>query len=76
MSKRDVERTLVRAFNMWQSASQLNFRRLANKNLNVDIIVKFGKRYHGDPYLFDGEGGTLAHAFYPGITNTGNLHDV
>ncbi|XP_046847539.1 matrix metalloproteinase-15-like isoform X2 [Xenia sp. Carnegie-2017] len=76
MSKRDVERTLVRAFNMWQSASQLNFRRLANKNLNVDIIVKFGKRYHGDPYLFDGEGGTLAHAFYPGITNTGLSGDI
>lgn len=56
---------------MWQSVAQLNFKKLKN-NRPADIIVLFRRAYHGDPYRFDGEGGTLAHAFYPGIRNTGS----
>ncbi|XP_028398599.1 matrix metalloproteinase-14-like isoform X2 [Dendronephthya gigantea] len=74
LSRADVDRTLVKAFKMWQSVTTLRFRRLSN-NRNADIIVRFGSYDHGDPYSFDGRGGTLAHGFYPG-SNTGLDGDI
>jgi hypothetical protein len=55
---------------MWKDASKLSFRRLADNDNNADIIIKFAVGRHGDPYAFDGKGGTLAHGYYPG-GNTG-----
>lgn len=36
--------------------------------------LRFEVRNHGDPDPFDGRGGTLAHAFYPGSSVSGNAH--
>ena len=51
---------------MWSAAS--NIRVTENPNANekdVDINISFVNGYHEDAYPFDGQGGTLAHAFYP-----------
>ncbi|CAB3995892.1 Matrix metallo ase-24 [Paramuricea clavata] len=74
LSRADVVRTLDKAFKMWQSVSQLNFKKLSN-NRQADIIVLFGRGDHNDPYRFDGRGGTLAHGYYPG-SNTGLAGDI
>lgn len=62
--QRDVIRKMLRK---WEEASTLSLRE-ADPSLSddqVEILISFVRRYHGDPYRFDGQGGTLAHAYYP-----------
>ena len=59
----DVEREMKRAFNEWQSVTNLKFTKVVDPQ--ADILVRFGSAGHGDSYPFDGIGGTLAHGFYP-----------
>jgi len=61
---RDEQQQIFRsALNLWQSASRLRFTEVNSDE--ADILVSFVTKTHGDGYPFDGEGGTLAHAFYP-----------
>lgn len=64
---REKQRQIFKkAFDLWSSATNLRIkedRYAADKN--VDIHISFEKGYHSDAYPFDGEGGTLAHAYYP-----------
>lgn len=62
--QRDVIRKMLRK---WEEASTLSLRE-ADPSLSddqVEILISFVRKYHGDPYRFDGQGGTLAHAYYP-----------
>lgn len=53
---------------LWDKASSLKITEETDSSVkddDVDILIRFVRGNHGDGYSFDGEGGTLAHAFYP-----------
>ncbi|XP_071763454.1 matrix metalloproteinase-25 [Centroberyx gerrardi] len=65
-----VDGVLTHAFRAWSDAAPLRFRRLQSDRGEAvaggDIRVSFTRSLHDDGYPFDGRGGTLAHAFFPG----------
>ncbi|XP_058477698.1 matrix metalloproteinase-25 [Solea solea] len=61
-----VEGILTHAFKAWSDAAPLSFRRQQSDSGGGDIRVSFFHFLHDDGYPFDGRGGTLAHAFFPG----------
>ena len=80
MSKAIIIKVLIEAFNLWSVKTNLDFTQLSDSDTSEpDIWVRFVRGYHGeiqgDPYPFDGQGGTLAHAFYP-HNNQGLSGDV
>lgn len=66
-----------RAFDVWGRVTPLAFEELPAGGSQVplaDILVLFASGFHGDMSLFDGEGGSLAHAYYPGPGIGGDTH--
>ncbi|XP_061892067.1 matrix metalloproteinase-15-like [Entelurus aequoreus] len=69
-----------RAFDVWRKVTPLTFQKLTAPQGNssgaelADILLLFASGFHGDMSLFDGEGGALAHAFYPGPGMGGDTH--
>ena len=63
MTKDTVRWIINFALGKWQAVTNVNFREVLSGS--ADILVKFAPGAHGDPYAFDGRGGTLAHAYYP-----------
>lgn len=63
ISKSDVDAEIKKAFQVWSDHTNLKF--VAKSSGRVHIDVKFEKREHGDGDPFDGQGGTLAHAYFP-----------
>lgn len=65
-----VDSILTYAFKAWGDATPLSFRQLSSNSRGAaaggDIRVSFNRLLHDDGYPFDGQGGTLAHAFFPG----------
>lgn len=68
-----VEREFERALKVWEKVSKLTFTKV-HPSSKVDILVEFHVGEHNDGYSFDGDGGTLAHAFYPGSGIGGDVH--
>ncbi|XP_072312248.1 matrix metalloproteinase-25 isoform X2 [Eucyclogobius newberryi] len=64
-----VDNILTYALKAWSDAAPLRFHRVPSESASLpaggDIRVSFAKLLHDDGYPFDGEGGTLAHAFFP-----------
>jgi matrix metalloproteinase-14 (membrane-inserted) len=63
LSKADVDLAIKRALNVWSVETNLEFVKKASGRVHLDI--RFEKRYHGDKDSFYGNGGILAHAFFP-----------
>ncbi|XP_064612415.1 matrix metalloproteinase-19-like [Liolophura sinensis] len=63
-----------RAFDKWAEQTPLTFSDVSG---TADIMIKFVRSDHGDGRgnAFDGRGGTLAHAFFPGTSAiSGDTH--
>ncbi|PNJ17133.1 matrix metalloproteinase-17 isoform X2 [Pongo pygmaeus] len=71
---RDTVRALMYyALKVWSDIAPLNFHEVAGSA--ADIQIDFSKAEHNDGYPFDGPGGTVAHAFFPGDHHTaGDTH--
>ncbi|KAL0968546.1 hypothetical protein UPYG_G00268240 [Umbra pygmaea] len=81
--KLGAERTqeaIRQAFGVWERVTPLSFSEVAFQDVTnssqdtLDIMLLFASGFHGDMSLFDGEGGSLAHAYYPGPGMGGDTH--
>lgn len=75
-----VDNIMTYALKAWSDATPLQFRKVPSESAGGvpaggDIRVSFARLLHDDGYPFDGEGGTLAHAFFPsGDEVAGDTH--
>ena len=61
------------ALKVWSDLTPLNFHEVAGSA--ADIQIDFSTADHNDRYPFDGPGGAVAHAFFPGDHHTaGDTH--
>ncbi|KAL6091778.1 hypothetical protein STEG23_000187 [Scotinomys teguina] len=66
LSQQTVRTLMSYALTVWAVESGLTFQEVNSQHQQPDILIHFSRGYHQDSYPFDGPGGTLAHAFFPG----------
>ena len=71
LTTQQVDNTILAALNMWAKVTPLTFSKVTSGP--ADIEISFDKA--GDSgYSFDGAGGELAYAFFPGNNEGGFLN--
>ncbi|XP_017575996.1 matrix metalloproteinase-25 isoform X1 [Pygocentrus nattereri] len=69
-----VKYLMYQALKVWSDNTNLQFSETGQAN-QADIKISFAHSIHDDGYPFDGKGGTLAHAFFPGdVDIAGDTH--
>lgn len=64
----DQSAEVARAFDTWAADSALTFQAVGGP---ADLTIFFDQ---GDPYPFEGPGGNLGYAFFPGTMRAGEIH--
>eukprot|EP00094_Tigriopus_californicus_P012504 TCALIF_12089-PA protein Name:"Similar to Mmp14 Matrix metalloproteinase-14 (Rattus norvegicus)" AED:0.09 eAED:0.09 QI:65/1/0.8/1/1/1/5/0/473 len=74
MPKSDVDSEIARALAVWSEFTDLKFVPRDSGKVHIDIRFEEGRHGDGDP--FDGQGGTLAHAFFPVFGGDAHFDDA
>ncbi|KAI4884523.1 hypothetical protein NFI96_020489, partial [Prochilodus magdalenae] len=71
-----VKYLMHQALKVWSDHTNIQFSAVSPEQANqADIKISFAHSIHEDGYPFDGQGGTLAHAFFPGeVDIAGDTH--